>query len=158
MAQKEAKARIKINKLLEEAGWRFFDDQNGKANITLESNAKITESHINKMGEDFEKIKDGFIDFLLLDDKGFPLIVLEAKSEDKQPLVGKEQARKYAKSQNCRFVILSNGNLHYFWDLVRGNPYVITKFPEPPQLKDIRITSLTQAKLLMSLLMMIISL
>ncbi len=24
---KEAKARIKINKLLEEAGWRFFDDE-----------------------------------------------------------------------------------------------------------------------------------
>jgi type I restriction enzyme, R subunit len=25
MSEKEAKARIKINKLLEEAGWRFFD-------------------------------------------------------------------------------------------------------------------------------------
>ena len=33
---KEAKARIKINKLLEEAGWRFFDDENGPANILLE--------------------------------------------------------------------------------------------------------------------------
>jgi len=61
----------------------------------------------------------------------FPLIVLEAKAEDKNPLVGKEQARKYARSQNCRFVILSNGNLHYFWDLERGNPYVITSFPTP---------------------------
>ncbi len=49
----------------------------------------------------------------------------------KDPLVGKEQARKYAKSQNCRFIILSNGNLHYFWDLERGNPYVITAFPSP---------------------------
>ena len=58
-------------------------------------------------------------------------MVLEAKSEDKQPLVGKEQARRYARSQNCRFVILSNGNLHYFWDLERGNPYVITAFPAP---------------------------
>ncbi|MGB8479615.1 MAG: DEAD/DEAH box helicase family protein [Acidobacteriaceae bacterium] len=37
----------------------------------------------------------------------------------------------YARSQNCRFVILSNGNLHYFWDLDRGNPYVITSFPSP---------------------------
>ena len=63
--------------------------------------------------------------------KGFPFIVLEAKAEDKNPLVGKEQARKYAKSQNCRFVILSNGNLHYFWDLERGNPYIITSFPTP---------------------------
>lgn len=65
----------------------------------------------------------------MLNEKGFPFIVLEAKSEDKSPLAGKEQARKYAKSQGCRFVILSNGNLHYFWDLERGNPYVITSFP-----------------------------
>ena len=28
MKAKEAKARIKINKLLEAAGWRFFDDEN----------------------------------------------------------------------------------------------------------------------------------
>ena len=68
---------------------------------------------------------------VLLNERGFPFIVLEAKAEDKNPLVGKEQARKYAKSQNCRFVILSNGNLHYFWDLERGNPYVITSFPTP---------------------------
>ena len=32
---KEAKARIKINKLLEESGWRFFDNAEGKANIVL---------------------------------------------------------------------------------------------------------------------------
>jgi len=145
---KEAKARIKINKLLEEAGWRFFDDQNGKANISLENNAKITEFHIDELGEDFEKTQNGFIDFMLLDDKGFPLIVLEAKSEDKQPLVGKEQARKYAKSQNCRFVILSNGNLHYFWDLVRGNPYVITKFPEPSSIKGYKDHQPDSAKII----------
>ena len=28
-------------------------------------------------------------------------------------------------------MILSNGNLHYFWDLERGNPYLITTFPTP---------------------------
>jgi hypothetical protein len=33
---KEATARIKINHLLEAAGWRFFDDENGSANIVLE--------------------------------------------------------------------------------------------------------------------------
>jgi len=128
---KEAAARVKINKLLEAAGWRFFPDARGPANIQLESNAKITIQALNDLGENFEKTKPGFIDFLLLNEKGFPFIVLEAKAEDKNPLIGKEQARKYAKSQNCRFVILSNGNLHYFWDLERGNPYVITTFPTP---------------------------
>lgn len=129
VGKKEAQARIKINRLLEETGWRFFDTKKGKANILLENNVKITEDVLNELGEDFQKTKNGFIDFLLLDDRGFPLIVLEAKSEDKSPLDGKEKARKYAKSQNVRFVILSNGNLHYFWDLESGNPYVIITFP-----------------------------
>ena len=128
---KEAAARIKINKLLEAAGWRFFADANGPANIQLETHAKLTVQVLDALGENFEKTGKGFIDFLLLEARGFPFIVLEAKAEDKNPLVGKEQARKYAKSQNCRFIILSNGNLHYFWDLERGNPYIITSFPSP---------------------------
>jgi type I restriction enzyme R subunit len=128
---KEATARIKINKLLEAAGWRFFADSMGPANIQIEPSVALTKQALDNLGENFEKASKGFIDFLLLNEKGFPFIVLEAKAEDKSPLVGKEQARKYAKSQNCRFVILSNGNLHYFWDLERGNPYVITSFPTP---------------------------
>jgi type I restriction enzyme R subunit len=131
MANKEATARIKINKLLEAAGWSFFLEGSAPANIRLEPTVTIKASDLEALGENFEKTSKGFIDFLLLDTKGFPLIVLEAKSEDKNPLVGKEQARKYAKSQNCRFVILSNGNLHYFWDLERGNPYLITSLPTP---------------------------
>lgn len=128
---KEATARIKINRLLETAGWRFFDDAHSAANIRLESGATIKQADLDALGNDFERTSKGFIDFLLLDSHGFPLIVLEAKAEDKNPLVGKEQARRYARAQNCRFVILSNGNLHYFWDLERGNPYVITSFPSP---------------------------
>jgi Type I restriction enzyme R protein N terminus (HSDR_N) len=128
---KEAASRIKINKLLETAGWRFFAEGKLPANIQLEPKVTIKVAELDALGNDFEKTKNGFIDFLLLDARGFPLIVLEAKAEDKNPLVGKEQARKYARSQNCRFVILSNGNLHYFWDLDRGNPYIITSFPTP---------------------------
>lgn len=109
MKAKEAKARIKINKLLEESGWRFFDNEEGPANIQLEANVKITKKQIEDYGDNFEKVKNGFIDFLLLDDNGKPFIVLEAKSEDLDPLVGKEQARKYAQSQFVKYIILSNG-------------------------------------------------
>jgi type I restriction enzyme R subunit len=132
---KEAQARIKINKLLESAGWRFFDDGQGKANVALEPNIKLTQARVDAMGNDFDTTSTGFIDFLLLDVQGFPLVVLEAKAENKNPLIGKEQARKYARSQNCRFVILSNGNLHYLWDLNQGNPHIITRFPAPDSIK-----------------------
>ena len=68
MAAKEAKARIKINKLLEESGWRFFDDAAGKANVVLEPNVKLTKAKVDALGENFETVSNGFIDFLLLDE------------------------------------------------------------------------------------------
>lgn len=134
MPNKEAIARIRINELLQRAGWRFFDDANGPANIALEPNVKLKQKALDELGNDFEKTANGFIDYLLLDERGFPIAVLEAKAEKHDPLVGKEQARQYARSQNVRFVILSNGNLHYFWDLEHGNPTIITELPTPTSL------------------------
>lgn len=125
----EAQARIKINNLLQEVGWRFFDDAKGKANIRLENQVKLTKTQIDEFGTDFEKTKNGYIDFLLLDKNNDPLAVLEAKAEHKDPLDGKEQARRYAQNKNVRYIILSNGNTHYFWDMQYGNPAIIRKFP-----------------------------
>jgi type I restriction enzyme R subunit len=135
MNSKEAIARIKINRLLEKSGWIFFDDGDKRANIQLEPNVKITHKHIDSLGDDFEITKKGYVDFLLLDNDGYPLVVLEAKRESINPLYAKEQARDYAYSLNVRFIILSNGNSHYFWDLERGNPEVITDFPTQDSLK-----------------------
>ena len=132
--QKEAKARILINDLLRRSGWRFFDDETGSANIALEAHVKIKKKTLEELGDDFERTANSYVDYLLLDERGFPIAVLEAKSEQFDPLVGKEQSRKYAHSQNVRFVMLSNGNLHYFWDLEQGNPVLITEFPTPVSL------------------------
>lgn len=132
--KKEAKARILINELLRRSGWRFFDEESGPANIALETHVKLKKKVLDELGDDFEKTVRGFVDYLLLDEDSFPIAVLEAKSEEFDPLVGKEQARKYAHSQNVRFVILSNGNLHYFWDLEQGNPALITELPTPESL------------------------
>ncbi len=70
MVHKEAKARIKINKLLEAAGWRFFDDANGRANIQLELHTKISQTQFDAFGENFESSQNGYVDFLLLNEKG----------------------------------------------------------------------------------------
>jgi len=58
--------------------------------------------------------RKGAIDFLLLDKDGRPLVVIEAKRESIDPLSAKDQARNYARNNGARFVILSNGNIHYF--------------------------------------------
>lgn len=57
MKDKEAKARIVINQLLMDAGWRFFDSDKGKANIQLEPNVKLTKTALDELGNDFEKTK-----------------------------------------------------------------------------------------------------
>lgn len=80
---KEATARIKINRLLEQSGWRFFNDGHGPANICLEPGVTIKQPDLDAFGNDFERTGKGFVDFLMLDARGFPLIVLE--SEISQP-------------------------------------------------------------------------
>lgn len=125
---KEAQARIKINKLLEEAGWRFFDDGKLKANISLEHRVKKVKYQNKDLGNDLENAPDGFIDYLLLNEQGKPIALVEAKRESIDPLNAKEQAREYARGKNIRHIFLSNGNVHYYWNLAEGNPVVISKF------------------------------
>ena len=95
---KEATARLKIQALLEDAGWRFFDSPDGKANVCLEANVKLRVSQMSEWGDDFEQTKNGYVDFLLLDEHHFPLVVVEAKRSKKHPLDGKAQARAYARA------------------------------------------------------------
>lgn len=88
MKKGEASARLKINHLLEETDWRFFDNKNGPTNIQPEPNIKMSKANLTGLGENFDKVKNGFVVFPLLDDKNNPFIVLKAQSEDKDPLVG----------------------------------------------------------------------
>lgn len=134
----EAHARIKINKLLEKAGWRFFDDENGPANILLENHVKISQNLVDAWGNDYEKVKGGSLDFLLVDSNNKPACVLEAKKEDLHPLTAKEQARKYAKTVGSQYIILSNGIIHYFWDLEKGGPKPIIEFPSADEIGAIK--------------------
>jgi len=136
--ENEPLARIKINRLLEESGWRFEDSDLGPANIALEAGVKF-----NDLGDDFENAvtsdgRRGSIDFLLLDKDKKPLVVLEAKRKDVEPLTAKEQARNYARNIGARFVILSNGNIHYFWDTKHGNPETISRFPTPDSISQFK--------------------
>ena len=134
MVEKEALARISINKLLEGAGWRFFPSKNGIANVQLEPNVKLTQLDLD--GVEQKKKKDGFVDYLLLDEYGMPFVVVEAKKDAVHPLNAKEQARKYANQLRCKYVILTNGSVHYFWNLEKGNPEMITTFPTYESLKE----------------------
>jgi type I restriction enzyme, R subunit len=121
---KEAKARIKINNLLIQSGWVLDETSTTRANVHFESGVDI-----KSVGDNYENSSKGYIDYLLLDNNNYPICVLEAKKESVHPLSAKEQSRDYAKGQNCRFIILSNGVSHYLWDTETGDPIIITEFP-----------------------------
>ena len=114
----EAYARQKIDQKLRDAGWIFIDTDKCKRNVKLE-----------------QKVEGGFADYELLDSNGFPLCVIEAKKPSINPLSAKEQARRYATEHNIRFVILSNGEVSYLWDIKSGNPQIITQIPTQESLE-----------------------
>jgi len=126
----EAQARITINKLLEEAGWRFLPDGHGRReNIICEHRVtQRTFSPSQDLGNDFEHAPDGFVDYVLLNTDERPVAVAEAKREAIDPLTGKEQARSYAESLGVSHIFLSNGLVHYYWNLRQGNPVKVSRF------------------------------
>ncbi len=123
----EATARLKINLQLAESGWHLLDTPSQRRNVLVEE--KAPGAAVSGL-----ETSSGFADYLLLDKSGFPLAVLEAKSSGKDPVVGKEQSAAYAKSKNCRFVLLSNGDTHYFWDLEKNAEKLIHKIPSQDSL------------------------
>lgn len=113
----EETTRIMINDSLRDAGW-ILTKKDGVVNVDTE------------MQNDA-----GVADYVLKNSSDAPICVIEAKKEIIDPLVGKEQARGYATSLNCRFVILSNGFKHYFWDIEQSSPTPIHEFPSQEKLE-----------------------
>ncbi len=125
----EAQARITINRLLEEAGWRFLPDAQGRReDIICEHRAKKRVFAPNvDLGADYQHAPDGFVDYVLLNTDGRPVAVVEAKREGIDPLTAKEQARAYAAGLGVSHIFLSNGLLHYYWNLRQGNPVKVSR-------------------------------
>lgn len=80
--------KLYIDTALEEAGWKVLSEKNailpGKACVEI-----ALEGMPNSTGE-------GFADYVLFDDDGLPLAVIEAKRTSKDPGVGAQQAKLYA--------------------------------------------------------------
>jgi type I restriction enzyme R subunit len=139
--EKEANARLKINQLLIDSGWRLLDSKDGKANVTVENHLiAASPADSGSMGNDFEQ-SSGFADYVLWGQHGKPVAVLEAKRSSIHPLSAKEQARSYAQNLGVQWVILSNGTEHFQWNVHEGNPEPITRFPSQDSLETyVRIT------------------
>jgi len=130
--QSEAFSRILIDKALEFSGWDLLDPKQ-----------MVFELHTG----------NGRADYLLKDELGRVLCVLEAKREDLDPYDAKEQARGYAENLKAPFVLLSNGREHWFWNYERADQrdaYRIERLPSRDDLKRVRLKNLQPARPLQS--------
>lgn len=110
----EADARIGIDQLLRDASW----DIANKAQVSTE-----------------EAAADGRADYVLKNSRTQPIAVIEAKRFAIDPYSAKDQAKAYAVSLGAPFVILSNGNEHYFWDYTDGDARAILGLPSQADLE-----------------------
>ena len=72
--------------------------------------------------------KRGRADYVLYDQRGRPLAVIEAKKNAINPYVAKQQALPYAKALGAPFIFLTNGELTYFWDYQNDDARPIAGF------------------------------
>ncbi|MFZ5516262.1 MAG: hypothetical protein ACOY90_06465 [Candidatus Zhuqueibacterota bacterium] len=62
--EKETTARMKINKRLETAGWRFIQDGDALTNIRAEPSVVIKPAGIDSLGDNIEKDERDIVGFL----------------------------------------------------------------------------------------------
>src|SRR5689334_15218408 len=97
----EAFSRVIIDKKLREAGWNIEDSQQ----VVFEDHGSA-----------------GRADYVLKDQAGRALVIIEAKHPNIDPYSAKKQALDYKEAQypQVRFIYLANDKLIYLWDLEGG--------------------------------------
>jgi len=129
---KETDARILIDDQLRAAGWNPAD----KLQVLTEMKVSGTPLAVAEPGSqatvlttaDGDSIPTGRADYVLLDQRGRPLAIIEAKKQAIQPYSAKQQALPYAKQIGAPFIFLTNGELIYFWDYQNDDARIVNSF------------------------------
>ena len=105
--------RLLIDTALEKAGW----DVSNTDEVKLEFEVEDQPTSSGK----------GYVDYVLWDDNGMPLAVIEAKKTSKSPEEGRKQAKLYAdalenKYQQRPVIFYTNGYETKIWDDRSGRP------------------------------------
>ncbi|MBE9194781.1 DEAD/DEAH box helicase family protein [Synechocystis sp. LEGE 06083] len=103
----ETDARIIIDDQLRQAGWNPAD----KSQVVTEIKTEV-----------------GKPDYVLLDQRGRSLAVIEAKKNAIDPYTAKQQALPYAQNLRASFIFLTNGELIYFWDYLNDDARLVNSF------------------------------
>lgn len=128
---KESDARILIDDLLRVAGWNPADKSQVLTEVKVAGGGFVadldSQSAVPYTAE-VDVISSGRADYVLLDQRGRPLAIIEAKKQTIQPYTAKQQALPYAKQLGAPFIFLTNGELIYFWDYQNDDARMVNSF------------------------------
>ena len=131
----EADARIVIDELLRQAGWDPADKSQVLTEVPLRDTHKVISDFnspyghkSNRKTENNDETPTGRTDYVLLDRRGRPLAIIEAKRTAIEPYTAKQQALPYAKRIGSPFIFLTNGELTYFWDYINDDARIVNSF------------------------------
>lgn len=129
---KETDARILIDDRLRAAGWDPTDKSQVLTSVSIRNQTSSSSSGKNPEGHSLaaegEEPYSGQADYVLLDQRGRSLAVIEAKKEKIDPYTAKQQTLPYARSIGAPFIFLSNGELIYFWDYLNEDARPVDSF------------------------------
>jgi type I restriction enzyme R subunit len=131
----EADARIVIDDLLRQAGWDPADKSQVLTEVSIRDTAWVISDSVAPYGykpsqktKDGDEIPTGRADYVLMDRRGRPLAIVEAKRSAIEPYTAKQQALPYAKKIGSPFIFLTNGELIYFWDYGNDDARIVNSF------------------------------
>ena len=131
----EADARIVIDDLLRQAGWDPADKSQVLTEVSIRDTSWVISEPVAPYGykpsrktKDGDEIPTGRADYVLMDRRGRPLAIVEAKRSAIEPYTAKQQALPYAKKIGSPFIFLTNGELIYFWDYGNDDARIVNSF------------------------------
>lgn len=133
----EADARIIIDDLLRQAGWDPADKSQILTEISIYGSEGFRSIGVSEerggsgaavVSKDGDDIPTGRADYVLMDRRGRPLAIIEAKRSAIEPYTAKQQALPYAKRIGSPFIFLTNGELIYFWDYGNDDARIVNSF------------------------------
>lgn len=135
----EVDARIVIDDLLREALWDPTDKSQVLTEFYIQDTRKevfgadqvaetVSEYQSSQSGAEEDKPLSGRADYVLRNQNGRPIAIIEAKKNAINPYVAKQQALPYARAIGAPFIFLTNGELIYFWDYQNDDARIVASF------------------------------
>lgn len=112
---------------LQEAGWDTEPH-------SLAEQRPITDGRVVLIGDKAHRRQPKRPDYLLRYTSDFTIAVVEAKSLDRQPTEGVQQAKEYALMLGLQFAYSTNGEEIIEFDFATGKELRLTRFPSPEEL------------------------